>query len=199
MVGDGINDAIALSGADVSFAIGAGSDIAYESSDLILMKNDLSDIPFMIRLSHKTMRIIKQNLFWALFYNSIFIPVAAGIFYQPFGISLNPMIGAFSMSISSIIVLSNALRIRKMHKNSNYQIPVNTNVKKEEEKMTRVVHVEGMMCNHCVMHVKKALENLGLEAEVSLDEKKATIKGEASKEEIQKAIEDAGYEFKGIE
>ena len=86
-----------------------------------------------------------------------------------------------------------------MHKNSNYQIPVNTNVKKEEEKMTRVVHVEGMMCNHCVMHVKKALENLGLEAEVSLDEKKATIKGEASKEEIQKAIEDAGYEFKGIE
>ena len=199
MVGDGINDAIALSGADVSFAIGAGSDIAYESSDLILMKNDLSDIPFMIRLSHKTMRIIKQNLFWALFYNSIFIPVAAGVFYLPFGISLNPMIGAFSMSISSIIVLSNALRIRKMHKNSNYKIPVNTNVKKEEEKMTRVVHVEGMMCNHCVMHVKKALENLGLEAEVSLDEKKATIKGEASKEEIQKAIEDAGYEFKGIE
>ena len=191
MVGDGINDAIALSAADVSFAISSGSDIAYESSDLILMKNDLSDIPFMIDLSHKTMKIIKENLFWALFYNSIFIPVAAGVFYPNFGFSLNPMIGAFSMSLSSIIVLSNALRIRNMHKNETIEI-------KEEKLMKTVVGVNGMMCEHCVKHVKDALEKRGVKADVSLANKRAVIEGEISDEAIRETISDAGYEVVSI-
>ena len=191
MVGDGINDAIALSAADVSFAISSGSDIAYESSDLILMKNDLSDIPFMIDLSHKTMKIIKENLFWALFYNSIFIPVAAGVFYPSFGFSLNPMIGAFSMSLSSIIVLSNALRIRNMHKNETIEI-------KEEKLMKTVVGVNGMMCEHCVKHVKDALEKRGVKADVSLAKKRAVIEGEISDEAIRESIGDAGYEVVSI-
>lgn len=186
MVGDGINDAIALSGADVSFAIAEGSDIAYESSDLILMKNDLRDIPFMMRLSSFTMRVIKENLFWALFYNVIFIPLAAGVFYPAFGIMLNPMIGAFSMSISSIIVLSNALRIRKMHK------------KEEIKAMPRTVKIEGMMCQHCVKHVSDALVKLGLKAEVSLENKCAIVYGDASDEAIKEAVTEAGYEVKEI-
>ncbi len=186
MVGDGINDAIALSGADVSFAIAAGSDIAYESSDLILMKNDLGDIPFMIKVSQFTMRVIKQNLFWALFYNIIFIPLAAGCFYSTFGIMLNPMVGAFSMSISSIIVLSNALRIRKMHKKEEIKI------------MPRTVKIEGMMCQHCVKHVNDALTKLGLKAEVSLENKQAVVSGDASDEAIKEAVKEAGYEVVGI-
>ena len=192
MVGDGINDAIALSAADISFAISSGSDVAYESSDIILMKNDLSDIDFMMTLSQKTMRIIKQNLFWALFYNSIFIPVAAGVFYPAFGFSLNPMIGAFSMSLSSIIVLSNALRIRKIHKKE-------INVNKEEKQMEKItIDVEGMMCEHCVKHVKDALEKNGVKANVSLADKKAYVEGDISDETIKSCITDAGYEVKAI-
>ena len=116
MVGDGVNDAIALSSADVSFAVANGTDIAYASSDVVLMTNSILDVSFMYDLAKKTMKIIKQNLFWALFYNAIFIPVAAGVFYKPFGLSLNPMIGAITMSISSIFVLSNALRINTVKK-----------------------------------------------------------------------------------
>lgn len=191
MVGDGINDAIALSAGDISFAIASGSDVAYESSDLILMKNDLSDIDFMMTLSQKTMKIIKENLFWALFYNSIFIPVAAGVFYTHFGLSLNPMIGAFSMSLSSIIVLSNALRIKKIHKQEVH--------KKEDITMNRTtIEVEGMMCEHCVKHVKDALEKNGVEATVSLKDKKAVVTGDISDEMIKSCIADAGYEVKAI-
>ncbi len=191
MVGDGINDAVALSAADVSFAISSGSDIAYESSDIILMKNDLSDIGFMIELSAKTMRIIKQNLFWALFYNSIFIPVAAGAFYNAFGLSLNPMISAFSMSLSSIIVLSNALRIKSIHKKTESMV--------KEERMSKiVVNVDGMMCEHCVKHVKDALEKHGVIAEVSLTDKKAVITGSIDEETIKSAISEAGYSVTSI-
>lgn len=190
MVGDGINDAIALTQADVSFAISSGSDIAYESSDIILMKNDLSDISFFIDISKKTMLIIKENLFWALFYNVIFIPVAAGLLYPSFGFKLNPMIGAFSMSISSIIVLSNALRIRKMHKNIE--------IKEEEKPMKSIIKIEGMMCMHCVKHVKDDLAKIGYEAEVSLENKEAIVNVNVDDELVIKAIDEAGYKVVGI-
>ena len=190
MVGDGINDAIALTQADVSFAISSGSDIAYESSDIILMKNDLSDISFFIDISKKTMLIIKENLFWALFYNVIFIPVAAGLLYPSFGFKLNPMIGAFSMSISSIIVLSNALRIRKMHKNIE--------IKEEEKPMKSIIKIEGMMCMHCVKHVKDDLAKIGYEAEVSLENKEAIVNVNVDDELVIKVIDEAGYKVVGI-
>ena len=186
MVGDGVNDAIALSSADVSFAVGAGTDIAYASSDVVLMSNSILDVSFMIDLASKTMRIIKQNLFWALFYNAICIPLAAGVFYKSMNLSLNPMIGAITMSISSIIVLSNALRINS--------------VKKEEIKtMNKTVKIEGMMCEHCVAHVKEALEALGCEAEVSLENGEAVLKNTALADgEIRQAVSDAGYEVTEI-
>ena len=186
MVGDGVNDAIALSSADVSFAVGAGTDIAYASSDVVLMSNSILDVSFMIDLASKTMKVIKQNLFWALFYNAICIPLAAGVFYKSMNLSLNPMIGAITMSISSIIVLSNALRINS--------------VKKEEIKtMNKTVKIEGMMCEHCVAHVKEALEALGCEAEVSLENGEAVLKNTAlADEEIRQAVSDAGYEVTEI-
>lgn len=182
MVGDGINDAIALSSADVSFGISSGSDIAYATSDVILIKNDLSDIAYLIEISKKTMKIIRENLFWALFYNAIFIPVAAGLFYDSFGLALNPMIGAFAMSISSIFVLSNALRIKNTKK-------------KGVQHMNKTVKIEGMMCQHCQKHVKDALEKLNLDVEVSLEAKKAFIKNtDISDELITQAITEAGYQ-----
>ena len=182
MVGDGVNDAIALSSADVSFAVSNGTDIAYASSDIVLMSNSILDVSFMIDLSKKTMRIIKQNLFWALFYNALFIPLAAGALYKPFGLSLNPMIGAITMSISSIVVLSNALRI-------------NT-VKKEEIKiMNKTVEIDGMMCENCVKHVKEALEAIGGNPEVSLEKRQAYLSNTAlTNEQIIGAVENAGYE-----
>lgn len=187
MVGDGINDAIALSSADVSFAIADGSDIAYASSDVILIKNDLSDIPYLIAISKKTMRIIKQNLFWALFYNAIFIPLAAGVFYNAFGLALNPMIGALTMSVSSIVVLSNALRIRKVKK------------KEGSSKMNKIIKIEGMMCQHCQKHVQDALEKLHLDVTVSLEEGQAYIKNtDIDDSLIKSAIEDAGYKVSEI-
>ena len=187
MVGDGVNDAIALSSADVSFAVANGTDIAQATSDIVLMTNSILDVSFMIDLARKTMRIIKENLFWALFYNAIFIPLAAGLFYRSLGLSLNPMIGAFSMSISSLFVLSNALRIN--------------NVKKEEIRtMNKTVFIEGMMCEHCVKHVADALKALGAEPEVSLADGKAYLKDTAlADEQIKEAIENAGYTVTGIE
>lgn len=186
MVGDGVNDSIALSCADVSISVKSGSDIASASSDVILMKNDLNDISFLYDLSKKTIRIIKENLFWALGYNSLCIPIAAGVFYSSFGLKLNPMIGAVAMWVSSMFVLANALRINS--------------IKKEEIKtMNKKVYVEGMMCKNCVKHVKEALESLGLEVEVSLEEKVAKITNTSLDDEtITKAIEDAGYEVKEI-
>ena len=186
MVGDGVNDAIALTNADVSFAVANGTDIAYASSDVVLMSNSILDVSFMIDLAKKTMRIIKQNLFWALFYNALFIPVAAGVFYKSLNLSLNPMIGAMTMSISSIVVLSNALRI-------------NT-VKKEEIKtMNKTVKIEGMMCEHCVKHVSDALKAIGGDPVVSLEEGTAVLANTAlNNEQITAAIEDAGYEVTEI-
>ncbi|MBR3252083.1 MAG: metal-transporting ATPase, partial [Erysipelotrichaceae bacterium] len=186
MVGDGVNDAIALTNADVSFAVANGTDIAYASSDVVLMSNSILDVSFMIDLAKKTMKIIKQNLFWALFYNAIFIPVAAGVFYRSLNLSLNPMIGAMTMSISSIVVLSNALRI-------------NT-VKKEEIKtMNKTVKIEGMMCEHCVKHVTDALKAIGGDPVVSLEKGTAVLTATAlNNEQIISAIEDAGYEVNEI-
>ena len=186
MVGDGVNDSIALSCADVSISVKSGSDIASASSDVILMKNDLNDISFLYDLSKKTLRIIKENLFWALGYNSICIPIAAGVFYKSFNLKLNPMIGAVAMWVSSMFVLANALRI-------------NTIKKEEIKTMNKKVYVEGMMCKNCVKHVKEALEALGCEVEVSLEEKCASITNTSLDDEtITKAIEDAGYEVKEI-
>lgn len=186
MVGDGVNDAIALSSADVSFSVSNGTDIAYASSDVVLMSNSILDVSFLIDLAAKTMRIIKQNLFWALFYNAIFIPVAAGLFYNSFNLSLNPMIGAITMSISSIFVLSNALRIN--------------NVKKEEIKlMNKTVNIDGMMCNHCVNHVEEALKSLGADVKVSLEDNKAYLTNTAlTDDQIKEAITNAGYTVTGI-
>lgn len=186
MVGDGVNDSIALSSSDIAITIKNATDIASASSDIILMKNDLSDISFLYDLANKTLRIIKQNLFWALLYNSICIPVAAGIFYESFGLKLNPMYGAVAMWISSMFVLGNALRIYNLKK-------------KEVKLMNKTVKIEGMMCQNCVRHAKEALEALGLEAEVSLENKAAYIKNTAVNDEtIIKAIEDAGYEVSEI-
>ncbi|MBQ6492656.1 MAG: heavy metal translocating P-type ATPase [Erysipelotrichaceae bacterium] len=186
MVGDGVNDAIALSSADVSFSVGGATDIACATSDIILMTNSILDVSFMIDLARKTMKIIRQNLFWALFYNAVFIPLAAGAFYKTLNLSLNPMIGAMTMSVSSIVVLSNALRI-------------NT-VKKEEIKtMNKTVKIEGMMCMHCVAHVADAFKALGCEAEVSLEEGLARLKDTAlSDDQIRQAVSDAGYEVTDI-
>ena len=186
MVGDGVNDAIALSAADVSFAVANGTDIAYATSDVVLMTNSILDVSFLVDLAAKTMRIIKQNLFWALLYNAIFIPLAAGAFYKTMGLSLNPMIGALTMSVSSVFVLTNALRIN--------------NVKKEEIKtMNKTVSIDGMMCAHCVAHVEEALKSLGAEVKVSLEEGKAWLTDTAlSDEQITRAVEDAGYTVTGI-
>ena len=186
MVGDGINDAIALSSADVSFTISKSTDIAYATSDIVLMSNSVNDVAFFVDISRKTMRIIKQNLFWALFYNSIFIPLASGILYKPYGIALNPMIGAATMCISSIFVLTNALRINS--------------IKKEEIRiMNKTVTIEGMMCNNCVRHAEEALKALGADVKVVLDEKKAYITNTSlTDEQIKLAIEQAGYSVSEI-
>ncbi len=186
MVGDGVNDAIALSSADISVSVSNGSDIAFASSDVILMRNDINDISFLVDLSRRTMRVIKQNLFWALFYNAIFIPVAAGVFYKPFGLSLNPMLGAAAMSVSSIFVLSNALRINRMNK-------------EEIVTMNKTLVIEGMMCMHCRQHVEDALKDLGCDVRVSLEDGKAYIKDTAIADDVlTQAVEDAGYEVKEI-
>ena len=186
MVGDGVNDSIALSAADVSITIKNASDIASASSDVILMKNDLNDISFLYDLSKKTFRIIKENLFWALGYNMVCIPIAAGLFYNSYGLKLNPMIGAISMWISSMFVLANALRIY--------------NVRKEEIKlMNKTVLIEGMMCKNCVKHVLDALTGLGCDVTVSLEDKKAYIKNTSLDDEtIKDTIEELGYEVKDI-
>lgn len=181
MVGDGVNDAIALSSADVSFTLANATDIAYATSDVVLMSNSINDVPFVIDLSKKTMKVIKQNLFWALFYNAIFIPLAAGLFYKSLSLSLNPIIGAATMCISSIFVLTNALRINSLQK-------------EEINIMNKVVTIEGMMCNNCAKHVQEALTALGADVKVVLEEKKAYLTDTSlTDDQIKLAIEQAGY------